>query len=85
LNTITMAMYDCFDKPSMRACDPAEIDIPPGPYGYCNKMGTGPFPQTIRLSSSLDFRRIMLFPLLDQYLDHDSVVICRIRMYLTQS
>jgi hypothetical protein len=40
-NTMTMAMFDCFDKPSMRACDPAELNTPAGPYGYCNKMGTG--------------------------------------------
>ena len=41
LNTCTMAMFDCFDKPSMRMCDPAEENTPAGPYGYCNKMGTG--------------------------------------------
>jgi len=41
MNTCTLAMYDAFDTPDMRACNPAELNIPAGPYGYCNKMGTG--------------------------------------------
>ena len=41
LNTLTLAMYDCFDKPSMRACAPHQENMPAGPYGYCLKMGTG--------------------------------------------
>jgi len=39
-------MYDAFDVQDMRACNPKELDMPPGPYSYCNKMGTGKyFPQ----------------------------------------
>jgi hypothetical protein len=46
LNTLTLAMFDCFDKPSMRACAQEDANLPPGPYGYCNKMTTGKyFPQ----------------------------------------
>ena len=41
LNTVTLAMFDCFDKPSMRACAPQDLNLPPGPYGYCGKMTTG--------------------------------------------
>ena len=41
LNTVTLAMFDCFDKPSMRACAPQDLNQPPGPYGYCGKMTTG--------------------------------------------
>jgi len=41
MNTCMLAMYDAFDTPDMRACNPAELNIPAGPYGYCNKMGTG--------------------------------------------
>jgi hypothetical protein len=41
LNTVTLAMFDCFDKPSMRACAPQDLNQPPGPYGYCSKMTTG--------------------------------------------
>ena len=78
LNTITMAMYDCFDKPSMRACDPAEMDIPAGPYGYCNKMGTGPFPRA-SVSPLHSISGLSCYFLLGQYLDHDSVVICQTR------
>ena len=40
-NTITLAMYDCFDTPQMRMCAPEELNTPAGPYGYCNKMKTG--------------------------------------------
>ncbi len=39
LNTITLAMYDCFDNATNRPCDPAVTLSEP--YGYCNKMGTG--------------------------------------------
>ena len=41
LNTLTLAMYDCFVKPSMRACAPHQENMPAGPYGYCLKLGTG--------------------------------------------
>jgi len=43
-NTITLAMYDCFDTPQMRMCAPEELNTPAGPYGYCNKMKTGTAP-----------------------------------------
>ena len=43
-NTITLAMYDCFDTPQMRMCAPDELNTPAGPYGYCNKMKTGTAP-----------------------------------------
>ncbi len=51
-NTITLAMYDCFDTPQMRMCAPDELNTPAGPYGYCNKMTTGiaPLPR-LRLPS----------------------------------
>jgi hypothetical protein len=43
LNTATLAMFDCFDLDSMRGCAPEDVDMPPGPFYYCNKMGTGVF------------------------------------------
>jgi hypothetical protein len=51
-NTITLAMYDCFDTPQMRMCAPEDLNTPAGPYGYCNKMKTGiaPLPR-LRLPS----------------------------------
>jgi hypothetical protein len=42
LNTMCLAMYDPFDKESMRPCDPdAGLSVP---YLYCDKWGTGKFP-----------------------------------------
>ena len=50
LNTVTLAMYDCFDNATNRPCNPE--DGLSGPYGYCNKMGTGavslPPPRALR-------------------------------------
>jgi hypothetical protein len=52
-NTITLAMYDCFDTPQMRMCAPDELNTPAGPYGYCNKMTTGIYCPASTLASPI--------------------------------